>query len=120
KLKKKSGKKNSEDTNISNYCKFDNQLLTTFTSSLYISGLIASFVASFVTALFGRKPSILLGSTVFLAGSALGGVMINIYMLIFSRVLLGVGVEFANQVKIKVVFVFQVLSAEKNKSSAEC
>ncbi|KAF6149884.1 hypothetical protein GIB67_008605 [Kingdonia uniflora] len=89
--------KMKEDTNISNYCKFDSQLLTTFTSSLYISGLIASFVASFVTASFGRKPSILLGSTAFLAGSALGGAAINIYMLIFSRVLLGVGVGFANQ-----------------------
>ena len=87
-----------EGTNISNYCKFDSQLLTSFTSSLYIAGLFASLFASSVTRAFGRKPSILLGGAAFLAGSALGGAASNIYMLIFGRVLLGVGVGFANQV----------------------
>ncbi|ESR34836.1 hypothetical protein CICLE_v10006610mg [Citrus x clementina] len=52
-------RKMKEDTNISNYCKFDSQLLTTFTSSLYIAGLIASLFASSVTRAFGRKASIL-------------------------------------------------------------
>ncbi|XWS51576.1 hypothetical protein CRYUN_Cryun12cG0188600 [Craigia yunnanensis] len=89
--------KMKEDTKISNYCKFDSQLLTSFTSSLYIAGLIASFFASPVTRAFGRKPSILIGGAAFLAGSALGGAAFNIYMLIFGRVLLGIGVGFANQ-----------------------
>ncbi|XP_044505381.1 hexose carrier protein HEX6 [Mangifera indica] len=89
--------KMKEDTKISNYCKFDSQLLTTFTSSLYVAGLIASFFASSVTRAFGRKPSILAGGAAFLAGSALGGAAVNVYMLILGRVLLGVGVGFANQ-----------------------
>ena len=89
-----------EDTKVSNYCKFDSQLLTTFTSSLYIAGLIASLFASSVTRAFGRKASILVGGTAFLAGSALGGAAFNIYMLIFGRVLLGVGIGFANQVSV--------------------
>nr|XP_023928711.1 hexose carrier protein HEX6-like [Quercus suber]POE90503.1 hexose carrier protein hex6 [Quercus suber] len=89
--------KMNEDTNISNYCKFDSQLLTTFTSSLYIAGLVASLFASSVTRGFGRKPSILLGGAAFLAGSALGGAALNVYMLIFGRILLGIGVGFANQ-----------------------
>lgn len=84
---------------ISNYCKFDSELLTSFTSSLYVAGLFATFVASSVTSVFGRKASILLGGANFLAGAALGGAASNIYMLIFGRVLLGVGVGFANQVK---------------------
>ena len=88
----------NEDTKISNYCKFDSQLLTSFTSSLYIAGLVASFFASSVTRVFGRKPSILLGGAAFLAGSALGGAALNVYMLIFGRILLGIGVGFANQV----------------------
>ncbi|XP_010035048.3 hexose carrier protein HEX6 isoform X1 [Eucalyptus grandis] len=87
----------NKDTKISNYCKYDNQLLTLFTSSLYISGLVASFFASSVTRAFGRKPSILVGGASFLAGSALGGAASNVYMLIFGRILLGVGVGFANQ-----------------------
>ncbi|KAL3714085.1 hypothetical protein ACJRO7_006086 [Eucalyptus globulus] len=89
--------KMNEDTKISNYCKYDNPLLTLFTSSLYISGLVASFFASSVTRAFGRKPSILVGGASFLAGSALGGAASNVYMLIFGRILLGVGVGFANQ-----------------------
>ncbi|KAL4595977.1 hypothetical protein ACB092_12G130800 [Castanea dentata] len=89
--------KMNEDTKISNYCKFDSQLLTSFTSSLYIAGLVASFFASSVTRVFGRKPSILLGGAAFLAGSALGGAALNVYMLIFGRILLGIGVGFANQ-----------------------
>ncbi|GKV17539.1 hypothetical protein SLEP1_g28030 [Rubroshorea leprosula] len=86
-----------EDKKISNYCKFDSQLLTLFTSSLYMAGLIASFFASPVTRAFGRKMSILAGGVAFLAGSALGGAALNLYMLIFGRVLLGVGLGFANQ-----------------------
>ncbi|KAF5456912.1 hypothetical protein F2P56_026332 [Juglans regia] len=86
-----------EDTRISNYCKFDSQLLTSFTSSLYIAGLVASLFASSVTRTYGRKPSILLGGAAFLAGSALGGAAFNVYMLIFGRILLGIGVGFANQ-----------------------
>ncbi|GAY62574.1 hypothetical protein CUMW_218890 [Citrus unshiu] len=90
-------RKMKEDTKISNYCKFDSQLLTSFTSSLYVAGLVASFVASSVTRAFGRKPSVLMGGAAFLAGSALGGAAVNVYMLIFGRLLLGVGVGFANQ-----------------------
>lgn len=89
--------KMNEDTKISNYCKFDSQLLTSFTSSLYIAGLFASFFASFVTRVFGRKPSMLIGGAAFLAGSALGGAASNVFMLILGRALLGVGVGFANQ-----------------------
>nr|DAD18437.1 TPA_asm: hypothetical protein HUJ06_019900 [Nelumbo nucifera] len=89
--------KMKDDTKISNYCKFDSQLLTSFTSSLYIAGLVASFFASSVTRAFGRKPSILAGGATFLAGAALGGAAFNVYMLILGRILLGVGVGFANQ-----------------------
>ncbi|XP_034202203.1 hexose carrier protein HEX6-like [Prunus dulcis] len=89
--------KMKEDTKTSNYCKFDSQLLTTFTSSLYIAGLVASFFASSVTRAFGRKPSILVAGALFLFGLALGGAATNIVMLIFGRILLGVGVGFANQ-----------------------
>ncbi|KAJ6316041.1 hypothetical protein OIU78_019342 [Salix suchowensis] len=90
-------RKMKEDTEISNYCKFDSQLLTSFTSSMYVAGLLASFFASSITRKFGRKPSILLGGAAFLAGAALGGSAFNVYMLILGRVLLGVGVGFANQ-----------------------
>ncbi|KAA3462504.1 sugar transport protein 11-like [Gossypium australe] len=79
------------------YCKFDSQLLTLFTSSLYLAALVASFFASIVTRIFGRKISMLAGGLAFLIGSILNGVAMNIGVLIFGRLLLGVGVGFANQ-----------------------
>ncbi|KAL6989417.1 Hexose carrier protein hex6, partial [Sarracenia purpurea var. burkii] len=61
-------------------------------------GLVTSFFASSITKAFGRKPSILVGGAAFLLGAALGGTALNLYMLILSRILLGVGIGFANQV----------------------
>lgn len=89
-----------ETARESEYCKFDSELLTLFTSSLYVAALIASFFASAVTRAFGRKMSMFFGGTVFLLGSILNGAAINIEMLIIGRLLLGVGVGFANQVLI--------------------
>ncbi|XP_011624624.1 sugar transport protein 4 [Amborella trichopoda] len=88
---------NMKETHENQYCKFDSQLLTTFTSSLYIAGLIASFFASTMTRLFGRRPSMLFGGAVFLAGSAINGAATNVAMLIIGRILLGIGIGFANQ-----------------------
>ncbi|KAL9240369.1 hypothetical protein vseg_014597 [Gypsophila vaccaria] len=86
-----------EDAKVSNYCKFNSELLTSFTSSLYVAGFVASFFASSITRVYGRKPSILIGGAAFLVGSAIGGAAQDVYMLILGRLLLGVGVGFANQ-----------------------
>eukprot|EP00253_Pinus_taeda_P009409 PITA_09409 len=80
------------------YCKFDDPLLTTFTSSLYIAGFIASFCASATTRIMGRKTSILFGGLIFLTGAALNGAAVNVVMLILGRICLGIGVGFGNQV----------------------
>ncbi|WVZ94826.1 hypothetical protein U9M48_040670 [Paspalum notatum var. saurae] len=85
----------NKDTN--QYCKFDSQLLTLFTSSLYLAALATSFVAASVTRVFGRKWSMFCGGLTFLAGSALNGAATDVLMLILGRILLGVGVGFANQ-----------------------
>ncbi|CAL4917611.1 unnamed protein product [Urochloa decumbens] len=79
----------------SQYCKFDSQLLTAFTSSLYLAALVASsFVASVARSL-GRKWSMFGGGVSFLAGAALNAAAQNVAMLIVGRILLGVGVAFA-------------------------
>ncbi|OWM88956.1 hypothetical protein CDL15_Pgr020910 [Punica granatum] len=79
------------------YCKYDNHLLTLFTSSLYLAALVASFFASEITRVFGRKVSMFLGGLSFLVGAILNGIAMNIIVLIIGRILLGVGVGFANQ-----------------------
>lgn len=80
-----------------NYCKYDNQGLAAFTSSLYIAGLIASLMASPVTRKYGRRISIIGGGISFLIGSALNASAVNLSMLILGRVMLGVGIGFGNQ-----------------------
>lgn len=85
--------------NESEYCKFDNELLTLFTSSLYLAALIASFFASTTTRMLGRKTSMFIGGLFFLVGALLNGFAINIEMLIIGRLLLGFGVGYCNQVK---------------------
>eukprot|EP00253_Pinus_taeda_P011849 PITA_11849 len=81
----------------SNYCKFDSQILTSFTSSLYIAGLVSSFIASATTRAFGRQKSMLLGGSTFLTGAAINGAAVNVEMLILGRILLGLGVGFSIQ-----------------------
>ena len=86
------------DVRVSSYCRFDSQLLTLFTSSLYIAGLLtAVLLASWVTARRGRRPSMALGGAAYLAGAALSGGAASVSMAILGRALLGVGLGFANQ-----------------------
>lgn len=94
----------------SQYCKFDNQLLTLFTSSLYLAALVASFFAATVTRMWGRKTSMFLGGFFFLIGALLNGFALNIEMLIIGRILLGFGVGFCNQVRMLLHCVYSIES----------
>ncbi|XP_009615105.1 sugar transport protein 10 [Nicotiana tabacum] len=79
------------------YCKFDDHLLQLFTSSLYLAALVASFAASITTKAFGRKISMLIGGLIFLVGAVLNGAAMNLAALIIGRLLLGIGIGYANQ-----------------------
>ncbi|VAI32810.1 unnamed protein product [Triticum turgidum subsp. durum] len=88
-------RKNSGHQN--NYCKYDNQGLSAFTSSLYLAGLVSSLVASPVTRNYGRRASIVCGGISFLIGAILNVAAVNLGMLILGRIMLGVGIGFGNQ-----------------------
>ncbi|GMY36138.1 sugar transport protein 14-like [Fagus crenata] len=79
------------------YCKYDNQVLTLFTSSLYFAGLVSTFGASHVTRRWGRRGSILVGASSFFIGAVLNAAAVNIAMLIIGRIFLGIGIGFGNQ-----------------------
>lgn len=83
--------------NETDYCKYDNQILTLFTSSLYFAGLISTFAASYVTRSKGRRGSIIVGSLSFFLGAILNAAAVNISMLIIGRIFLGIGIGFGNQ-----------------------
>ncbi|RWW83821.1 hypothetical protein BHE74_00007657 [Ensete ventricosum] len=82
-----------------NYCKYDNQGLQLFTSSLYLAALVSSFVASKVCTKHGRRLTMQAASVFFLVGVIFNAAARKIAMLIVGRILLGVGVGFANQVR---------------------
>uniref|UniRef100_A0A1J3HSX2 Sugar transport protein 14 n=1 Tax=Noccaea caerulescens TaxID=107243 RepID=A0A1J3HSX2_NOCCA len=83
--------------NETDYCKYDSQMLTLFTSSLYFAGLISTFGASYVTRIYGRRGSILVGSVSFFLGGVVNAAAKNIFMLIIGRIFLGIGIGFGNQ-----------------------
>lgn len=80
-----------------NYCKFDDQFVQLFTSSLYLSALVSSFFASKVCSKYGRKLTILVASLFCILGVTVTAAANNLTMLIIGRVLLGVGVGFGNE-----------------------
>ena len=87
-----------DETSTNQYCQYNSETLTMFTSSLYLAALLSSLVASTVTRKLGRKPSMLFGGVLFFVGALLNGFAQAVWMLIVGRILLGFGIGFANQV----------------------
>lgn len=82
----------------SNYCKYNNQGLQLFTSSLYLAALVATFFASYTTRKLGRRFTMLIAGIFFIVGVVFNAAAFDMVMLIFGRIALGCGVGFANQV----------------------
>ncbi|KAK9715379.1 hypothetical protein RND81_06G161200 [Saponaria officinalis] len=80
-----------------NYCKFNDQVLAAFTSSLYLAGLVASLIASPVTRKYGRRITIICGGIFFLIGATINAAAVNVAMLLLGRIMLGFGIGFGNQ-----------------------
>jgi len=68
----------------SNYCKYDNQGLQLFTSSLYLAALIATFGASYTTRKLGRKPTMFIAGIFFIVGTILNAAAMNFLMLVLE------------------------------------
>ncbi|CAK7335443.1 unnamed protein product [Dovyalis caffra] len=90
---KESSVKPSDDQ----YCKFDSQILTLFTSSLYVAALVSSVFASMATRTYGRRPTMMTSGVLFAAGAVVNGFAKSVLMLIIGRLLLGFGIGCANQ-----------------------
>lgn len=90
-------RKKHADTSTNQYCQYDSETLTMFTSSLYLAALLSSIVAATVTRKFGRKLSMFFGGVLFCVGAILNGFAKAVWMLIVGRMLLGFGIGFANQ-----------------------
>ncbi|KAK1552312.1 hypothetical protein Q3G72_014343 [Acer saccharum] len=62
-------RRKQEHLHETDYRKYDDQILTLFTTSLYFAGLISTFAASYVTINYGRRISIIVGSISFFLGA---------------------------------------------------
>ncbi|MCO5564537.1 hypothetical protein L7F22_018199 [Adiantum nelumboides] len=80
------------------YCKYRNEAFQLFTSSPFLGAFFAALVASIVSSRYGRKPSMLIAGLLFMVGTLLSTLAINIHMLLFGRALLGCGLGFSTQV----------------------
>lgn len=81
-----------------NYCKFNDQYLQLFTSSLYLAAIVASLIASMFCKKLGRRPTMRAASVFFLVGAIINAAARDLAMLIIGRLFLGAGVGFGNQV----------------------
>ncbi|KAK4407676.1 Sugar transport protein 8 [Sesamum angolense] len=93
-----------------NYCKYDNQLLQLFTSSLYLAAVVCSWAAAFCCKKFGRKRTMQMAAAFFLVGVVLNAASVNLYMLIAGRICLGAGIGFGNQAV--PLFISEIASAQ--------
>lgn len=87
----------STDNSTSPYCKYDDQGLQAFVSSLFLAGAFAAVVGSYFTTAYGRRPTMVAAGTSFFVGAVLCCSAVHIAMLIIGRIFLGTGVGLATQ-----------------------
>lgn len=85
-------------SDTSAYCKYDNQVLQTFTSTMFLGGLVSSFFAGTMCRRLGRRPTMFTASCLFILGAGLQAGSHNLGMLFVGRLFLGFGIGFANTV----------------------
>lgn len=112
-------RKKELDKSTNQYCQYDSQTLTMFTSSLYLAALMASIVAATITRKFGRKWSMLFGGLLFCAGAIINAAAKAVWMLILGRIFLGFGIGFSNQVK-TIVWIFVYIWSSIFVRKQEC
>ncbi|MCO5611118.1 hypothetical protein L7F22_065368 [Adiantum nelumboides] len=82
---------------ISNYCKYNNQLLQLYSSCPSLAALAASFLAGRITRTRGHVATLAWSAALFWANTALAAAAQNLPMLFLARILLGVGIGFSSQ-----------------------
>ncbi|KAM7278621.1 hypothetical protein ACFE04_005755 [Oxalis oulophora] len=112
------------------YCNYDDVCLQFFTSSLFLSALIASFVAPFALKKYGHKTIILLAAAFFIVGATICSTAVNLIMLIIGRIVSGLGAGFGNVTLIIIelehdvlqavpLFLFEVLPVQRRSSKLQ-
>eukprot|EP00884_Botryococcus_braunii_P018297 jgi/Botrbrau1/5150/Bobra.0172s0022.1 len=72
------------------YCKYDNQILQLFTSSLFMAAMLSALVAGVISHRQGRNRTMLYAGCCFLVGAGLTGGATHVAMLVVGRIHAGV------------------------------
>jgi sugar porter (SP) family MFS transporter len=78
------------------WCRFDDQLLTLFTSSAFLAAALATVGAGALCRRAGRRAALATAGALFLVGTALAAGAVHASMLILGRALVGAGIGVAN------------------------
>ncbi|KAG6548939.1 hypothetical protein Mapa_009707 [Marchantia paleacea] len=86
-----------KEAKVNNYCRYDNQGIQLFTSSLQLAGFVTSIFAGYATRKYGRRLTLIVGGLSFFIGAVLNGAATNLAMLVIGRLFLGMGVGLSAQ-----------------------
>lgn len=79
------------------YCKYNDQILQLFVSSLFLAGAFSALVAMVTCKKLGRRFTMICGGAAFIIGTVLVASAFSVAQLVIGRLILGVGVGFATQ-----------------------
>ncbi|KAG6543969.1 hypothetical protein Mapa_014593 [Marchantia paleacea] len=85
-------------TSSNNYCRFNDQFLQLYTSSLFLAALSTCLFASYPTRVWGRRASILISGVLFMIGTTMGASAQNVAMLLCGRIIQGAALGISVQV----------------------
>lgn len=81
-----------------NYCRYEDQFLQFYTSSLYLAALLSCITTPYPSRVWGRRKTILLSGIIFMVGTCIGAGALNIGMLLSGRILQGLAIGMSVQV----------------------
>lgn len=81
------------------HTRYDDHILQLFTSSLFLAGAFTALVGMFTCRKIGRRATMCMGGAAFIIGTVLVASAFHVAQLVIGRLILGVGVGFATQVR---------------------
>ncbi|KAG6543972.1 hypothetical protein Mapa_014596 [Marchantia paleacea] len=81
-----------------NFCRYNDQFLQFYTSSLYLAALLSCIITSYPSRVWGRRITILLSGILFMLGTCIGAAALNMGMLLSGRILQGVAIGMSVQI----------------------
>ena len=83
----------------SGYCTYNDHILQLFTSCLFLAAAFTALIGMWTCRKWGRRVTMIMGGAAFIIGTVLVTSAFHVAQLVIGRLVLGVGVGFATQVR---------------------